>query len=324
MNTKHTLRLLGGEHLEVRVSLSALLEVMSAYLDSVTLATRLAVEGHSSRRGRTPTWLKNARDSIEITGLEPGSTALSMEAYPLSSIDREKFREAPQLELLSLDEEEESQGSEENVGCSSPLELWDTIARSIYASEDQDIDVDRSLLDSILQFTEAVFESFEGAEFSNGNDQATPLRIEADAIDRIRRLRDKTPESHAIRLTGTLDTISHSKSNAALVLPDGTRISVTMEEHEPDQLRSLFGQSVVVSGIVHYNAKGSVKDIDVEHIDRAHRRDAMFSALPTTPKSLDEVLEEGQKTGARFADFIGRWPGDETDEELQAALRAIR
>jgi hypothetical protein len=127
-------------------------------------------------------------------------------------------------------------------------------------------------------------------------------------------------------VAGTLDTISASRSDILLRLPDGTTVPVRLLQHDPEGLRALFAGRVVVSGMARFRTSGKLLRVDAEHIGLARESDALWEKQPAPrPSRSDPVarhVPQDEKTGVSA--FLGTWPGDESDEELLAALKAIR
>jgi len=117
----------------------------------------------------------------------------------------------------------------------------------------------------------------------------------------------------AVRVTGTLDTISATKSDVVLTLADGTAVAARLDAHDNQQLKTLFGLRVVVSGMAQFSPSGKLLVIDVEHLGPARDGDAV---------SVASLLPQDEASGVLA--FFGTWPGDETDEDLLDALKAIR
>jgi len=125
----------------------------------------------------------------------------------------------------------------------------------------------------------------------------------------------------AVRVTGTLDTISATKSDVVLTLADGTAVAARLDAHDNQQLKTLFGLRVVVSGMAQFSPSGKLLVIDVEHLGPARDGDAVF-APKATARPVASLLPQDEASGVLA--FFGTWPGDETDEDLLDALKAIR
>jgi hypothetical protein len=131
------------------------------------------------------------------------------------------------------------------------------------------------------------------------------------------------PRPRAVRVAGTLDTISSSKPDFVLTLVDGTTVAARFHTGDIEQLKTLFGKRVVIDGVAQFSSAGALVNIDVEHLGPAHDGDELFERVPDAgAKPVAATLSQGATTGVSA--FFGTWPGDETDEELLEALKAIR
>ncbi len=311
---KHTLALLGGVGGQLRVPASVLQETLDALLQGARQATRLVVEGQSTKKGPRPTWLDAACD-IQITGLSAGSAVLALEAPTLEEAAPARFGTNRQAALFD--------GSRETIGKYTPVELFGEVLANVVADELGDVVADRPLLDTCLRFARAGGDSFEAIQLNGLSTQAAGITLERKHIPRIEQLRDATPHPQAVRLTGTLDTISASRPHLILRLSDGKSIRARVAEHDPEALRALFGKKVVVSGIAHFRPGGRVLLLQVESIAPAGERDELFEGMPVARSSrpVAERLFQDENTGVSA--FFGTWPGHETDDELLDALRRI-
>jgi hypothetical protein len=136
-------------------------------------------------------------------------------------------------------------------------------------------------------------------------------------------LRDETPTPRAVRVAGVLDTISATRSDIVLALPGGEKVAARIEDPDPATLESLLGARVVVSGMARFRPTGRVLVIDVEHISEAREADWLFATMPVASQRLVVAPIVAQDDTTGVSAFFGRWPGDETDEELLAALEAV-
>ena len=181
---------------------------------------------------------------------------------------------------------------------------------------------DRALLDTCARLARAPEGKFEGLRLEGLVARRDPVVITpADAV-RIEALKERIPPSRAVRLSGRLDTISVSRADIVLALDDGTRLSARVDEHDPSALGYLFGQNVVVSGTVHYRPSGRPHHIRVESIAPARETDRLFGRLPAAYGLFPDMrIPQDENSGVNA--FFGTWPGEETEEELLEALRAL-
>ena len=142
----------------------------------------------------------------------------------------------------------------------------------------------------------------------------------------LEKLRDELPRPNPVRVTGVLDATSTSGTEITLRLPDGAPVPCRLEQPDHNVLRDLSGKRVVVSGMARFRASGKLIRVEVEYIGLARKTDAMWEKLPAprpgpgAPVFRPEPQDEHTGVNAIF----GIWPGDETEEELLAALKEIR
>jgi hypothetical protein len=157
-----------------------------------------------------------------------------------------------------------------------------------------------------------------------GDDQASVALSPAD-IPTLEALIQDTPPPQAVRFTCLLDTISVSRQTVLLKADSGETVPARLGAGvDPEQLRALWSQRVLITGMAHYRPSGSIQQVAVDGLQRAEPQDELFSRAPL-PASRQPVFRSephDQQTGV--ASFIGTWPGEESDEELIEALQAIR
>lgn len=145
------------------------------------------------------------------------------------------------------------------------------------------------------------------------------LRVPADALA-------ETPAPRAVRVSGTLDTISVSKTDVVLRLSDATAVPARFERRDPEELRALFAKKVVIAGLAQYRPSGRLLVIDAEHIGLATDGDVPWeqppAPRPVRTAPVAQLLPQDESAGV--AAIFGIWPGDESDEDLLAALSEIR
>ena len=311
---KQDLTLLGGSGDELRVSAAVLREAIDALLEGVHLATRLAVEGESRRKGPRPAWL-DAVCAFDITGLNAGSVAIAMEVPTLREADAMRFGGDGQRPLF---EESDQQFSDKTA-----VDLFGQVLEAIVEGDAEDVVADRALLDSCVRFAKASGDGFDGIQLGGLRGRQIPLVIRPDHIPRIERLRDETPTPQAARVAGTLDTISASRTDVILKLKDGTKVPARLEDHDPDALKELFGKAAVISGMAHYRPSGRLLMVVAEAIDEAGARDHIFEAAPVARRRVPINTPVLQDESSGVSVFFGTWPGEETEEELLEALQGI-
>ncbi len=200
-----------------------------------------------------------------------------------------------------------------------------TLALAANGRSDSDL-FDQPLLSTFRRFDRILSSGFSSIELTIDDASRTPpVVIDADSIRAVDHLIRSTPEPQRTRVSGTLDTIRHSDRMFTLLLEGGKAAKGIAEGLAAEQLASLFGQSVVVSGTAVFRASGALLRIEAESIEPAGRDAAVWARVPTP---LFQVMDGGslrQSQGPRSGvnAVIGRWPGDESDEEIAVALREL-
>jgi hypothetical protein len=126
---------------------------------------------------------------------------------------------------------------------------------------------------------------------------------------------------------GKLDMIRHSTRSFGLTLDSGEEVhGVLKSEDSIHDLREFFGQAVLALGQAVYRPSGRLLRIDAVAVEPAVNLPSLWSKVPAPqsakPPRTRERLGAGQKHGV--AAFFGTWPGDETADELAAAVRSLR
>jgi hypothetical protein len=149
--------------------------------------------------------------------------------------------------------------------------------------------------------------------------------LDEGVIATARELSSSTPRPQAARIMGRLDMIRASTHSFALQLDDATEIRGVLTEGEMDELAEFFQREILVIGRAVFRPSGNLLRIDATEFHPASEGDHFFSTLPTAhsrPLDVREVSrQQDQKRGV--AAIFGQWPGDETDEEIEAALREM-
>jgi len=300
--------LLGGPHDRVRVSMPLLYEAFGALMEGAQVATRFAVDGESSRKSR-PGWL-NAACAFEVTGLHAGSAEILIEARTLREIDEVRFVEQQSLF-----------GKERSIGDLTPFDFFGLLLASLVEGDHEEVMADRALLEACVKFAKLTVDGAEGIRLEGICGRSQPLIITPRHIQEFEQLRDKTPAPKGVRVMGTLDTISATKSDILLTLKDGAKIRARIEDHDPNILQELFNTPVVVSGMAEFLPSGQPHVLIVESISKAGPSDHLFEKTPIGHKPVFTPISQDKESGV--AAFIGTWPGDETDDELLEALKEL-
>ncbi len=312
---QHTITLRGGPA-DLRVPADVLVELVSALQEGALRAARFVVEGESVRKGPKPAWL-DAVGRFDVTGLTQGSAVLQIEAPSLAEALPERFG-VTSIAFFA--------DPSRTVDTShSAIDFFGAVLTSALRGDREGLLADRPLLEACARLARAPGRGFRSVILNGIANTPSPIELFSTDVHRIEVLRDGTPTPRAVRVTGTLDTISVSKTDIVLRLADGTAVAGRVEHHDPEELRGLFAKRVVVAGLAQYRPSGKLLVIDAEHIGPATAGDVLWEQQPA-PRSvrIDPIaMAVPQDESSGVAAFFGTWPGEESDEELLAALSEL-
>ena len=159
----------------------------------------------------------------------------------------------------------------------------------------------------------------------------TPLdrrgHIDSAVVNAARDLMAATPRSRRVRVTGRLDVMGVSQSVLKLeVQPHLFVVAAWEGESAVDSLKDFLNRDVVIEGIAVFRPSGSLLRIDTDALVPASLNDEFFRSVPTATLQPDYQklirLKPGEKPA--YAQLLGSLPPEESDEEFEAALAALR
>ena len=128
---------------------------------------------------------------------------------------------------------------------------------------------------------------------------------------------------HPALRAGAADTLR----DITLDVRPGEMLTALWEGEGPlENLREHFNRDVVVEGTGVFRPSGSLLRVDADAIALASSRDEFFRRVPCAPVQHDyrklARLKAGEK--AAYVQLMGVLPAEESDEEFDAALAALR
>jgi len=132
------------------------------------------------------------------------------------------------------------------------------------------------------------------------------------------------PPEQRVRLAGRLDIIRYSDRMFTLKLESGVTLRGVAEGIPPETLAGLFGKRVTVSAMAVFRPSGRVLRLQADHIEPAGDDLSLWSVEPRPLWGAAEPsLRQPQGPRSGLNAIIGRWPGDESEAEITAALEAL-
>lgn len=315
-STKHKkslsyqIRLKGLDSPGGTIPIKALKEICDLLLGTAERGLRLAIEGNSVRPGRLPNWLTKSLE-LTVTGLGKGSTVLNIEAPFLGATAKDLIRQHDFWYVVPKPDDT----------------AFTLLAKSVHDTTAEELDsdaYDAGILDSLLQFKGFLKGSADKIELRCKSRRAENFALGDKELEKIRRLKTKTPEPRACVLSGQLDAIEHSRRRFHLVLGNGESVlgAIDTAYVGVEDLRQYWGQKATIKGIVHFRPSGRPRLIETQMIKTMAEGEEVFNALPQvqTEAIFLKELKDGDVKKGWLKDVWGKWPGEEPIEELLAAL----
>jgi hypothetical protein len=294
MTTRYAIHL-DGVHAS-DLSLSVLRDLVDFIVEGTARAARLAAEGRSMARGIAPIWLAEASD-VHLVALHEGSLALEVAAPPLGIIAPEAFSANSGDTALDL--------------------LLEAVDDALHGRRDSER-LDLGMLQTLLK-TRTLF-GHGRTELRITRANGTLVEISESAVEKFQKLATETPPPRIDRVVGFLDSLTVSTRTCVLKLANGTSLKGYLGPHiDLDHWRPLLGLEIVVEGTVTFRPSGGAQRVDVDHVAPATAHDELWKRSPRGERAREQLpLPIGELTS-----YFGRWPGDEDDDQVFAALREL-
>ncbi|MBI4826654.1 MAG: hypothetical protein HY807_09590 [Nitrospirae bacterium] len=307
---KYEIRLKGLATPDGTISAKALLEFMGSLTDCAEKGLRLAVEGSSVKTGRTPAWLERAVD-FTISGIKKGSTILSMDAPQLGEVIDDELR---QQDFWIT-----PPASEDTAITLFAKSLNDTTKENLESDY-----YDAGVLNSLLSFRRFMKTGVSSVEIVAKSRPSDRITLTSSALEKVERLKVKTPEPQAVIISGQLDAIQHSRRRFLLLLSDQTIQGRIDDKHlTAENLREYWGKEVTIKGIVHFKPSGKIQLLEAHIIKHKERGEEIFEEMPQAYTNAELFGDVLQRPGGK--DWLhkvwGQWPGDESIEEILQELK---
>lgn len=275
-------------------------------------AVRLRLEGRSSVKGGFPPAWVNEAAAFRMAGFHRGTPGIELRIPSLLEALPQRFAQADLFPPV-------------DPGDSALTLMGRSLGEALSGNEDSDA-YDPPLLRSFEEFREVFRHGVGAVEIRNSQPDHPSVTVTPEGIRTVQRLHRQTPRSQRVRIAGKVDAIRHSNRAFTLVLQTGEQIRGVLAEGEPDVLAPFFGRMVVVSGVAQFRPSGSLLRVDADLLQAAADQDlALWSQAPRpvfgTVNPREMRRPQGPRSGLNA--IIGRWPGDESDEEILALLEEM-
>jgi hypothetical protein len=271
---------------------------------------------HSSRgRGRVSNMLKAAAD-VRFLGHEGDSDRVTMLHFKVPQFESaapDLFRQ-PRLWDDGPKPEE------------TAFELFGAALQDVMACRADSDAFDRGLLRRIGSYRTLLE---HGVDWIGMPDTLAPRRgeIHAAVVDAARDLIAATPSSRRVRVVGRLDVIGVSQGVLKLeVLPNVFVTAVWEGDGGVDAFKDLLNREVAVEGLGVFRPSGTLLRVDADALVKASSADEFFRKVPTAAivRDYHKLARLRPTEKSAYAEILGSIPAEESEEEFESALRAIR
>ena len=297
------------------ITFSALKSIIEILSEGSERALRLALEGESVKRGIAPSWLLASADFV-LKGIKKGSTELVFEAPTLGSVAEEQIKQQDLWNVVPLPEET----------------AITVLSKTISDAEKENLDsdnLDRGVLETLMEFKKLLNGTDLKIELTSEKRIQDKFRIDNVSYQKIYRIKNETPEPQAVLLTGFLNMIQHSQRRFELTMENGQTVRGKTNENSinAEQMRNLWSKKVTVKGVLYYTPSKKPRFLEAEIITAKQTGDDIFNTIPIPFKAPDPLAQaQSRLVGTQegiVAEIWGKWPGDESIEELLDDLKEI-
>ncbi len=308
---KYQIKIKGLKTPSGTISILALKDLASIFIENSERALRLAIEGNSIRKGQLPQWLKLAVD-FNITSIKKGSTVLALEAPELSEVAAEQISQ--QNLWIDLPEPNDT-----------ALTIWANSFNEATTEKYGSELYDKGLLTSFISFKDFIDKYAHSIEIDSAADKKiNRLKIDCQQIERVQKLTASIPESRKIILSGYIDVIEHYAGRFKLNLESGEKIQGEIDRSilDLELMRDYWGKKVTVRGMADYKPNGKIRFIKADLLKPFEESEKVFEEymMFEEPRELVYQISKNKPEISPLKEIWGKWPSEESIEEILSEL----
>lgn len=284
---------------------------------AIRASVSMAFRNRSQAKGRRPGWLDRASDVRFVDHQGNGESVLFFEAPPLGEAAPDVYAQQ------SLFPEADDRPAKEDTA----FDLFGDVLVDVQQRNADSSHYDPSLLHRITQFNR-VFKKgpYTEVDFTSRRfPPESPARFTPEVVESAKVLLGRTPSPQRVRIVGQLDGLVASTQRFSVLLDSGDKVVGVFADEQMDAMQELWRKRVLVLGTAVYRASGRLLRIDAEAVKPGENEPTIFSRMPSPPSTKIDTSKlrklQGPKSG--ISAIIGKWPGDETEEEITAILEEL-
>jgi hypothetical protein len=284
---------------------------------AVRAAVSMAFRNRSSAKGRRPSWLDRASDVRFVDHQGNGESVLYFEAPPLGEAAAEVYAQQ------SLFPEADDRPDKEDTA----FDVFGDVLADVQLRNADSGHYDPLMLNRITHFSRVFRKGpYSEVDFTSRRfPEHAPARFTPELVESARDLLGRTPSPQRVRIVGQLDGLVASTQKFSIVLDSGEKLAGVFADEQMDAMQELWRKRVLVLGTAIYRASGRLLRIDAEAVRPGENEPPVFSRMPTPPGTMVDVstLRKPQGPRSGISAIIGKWPGNETEEEMTAILEEL-
>ncbi|MBS4058398.1 MAG: hypothetical protein KKD74_07840 [Bacteroidetes bacterium] len=292
------------------IDLQRLVTIATGIRNIAEGALQMRLRGVSLTKGRKKVSLSEAL-RVSLTGIKDGSTILQLNAEQFS-----KTLEPWQTDIFR-------QEAQQNLPDHTPVSLFiEAFRDATLENGNQDL-LDKSLLKELKQFKKA-FQS-DNEVFVISNEGTIPaLELKKPDFKKIQELDEEIPDSEPILINGIVEELKYSKLKVKIKTSEGIVDGFLSDDLTSDDIAQYWGKEVTIGGTAHFKGGGR-SVIEISRIFEASEGDQYFSRKPKAETVEQQINRQLKEKGFKntLADIVGKWPGEETDEEFEELLKNL-
>jgi hypothetical protein len=235
----------------------------------------------------------------------------------LLTLEAENFSNLPfQLDALS---------DKTDLNTLNPMALViKTFTAALNDNADKNL-LDEPLINELIKFKKFFNNDTESILLSNRK-SIPEIQFSVKEIDKIEALYKTIPSPQKIVINGTIDEMKFSRKQLILITTDKQRVVILPQSDEfLNQIKDYFGKEITLIGMAHFKPGGQLSYVKLESFTEPGKSDKFFSHKPNKMSVQQQIalqIRDGKKRNP-LDDIIGKWPGNETDEEFEQMLKSL-
>lgn len=238
-----------------------------------------------------------------------------VEGDTLLTLDADNFQNLPvQLEFFR---------DKTDFNSLTPMALViKTFTAALNEDEDKNL-LDEPLIDELLKFRKFFNNDTESILLSNRK-SIPEIQFSGKEIDKIEALYKTIPIPQKTIINGVIDEMKFSKKQLILVTNDKQRVVIIPPSDKLlTEVKDFFGREITLTGMAHFKPGGQLSYMKMESFNEPGKGDKFFSHKPSKMNVQQQIalqIRDGKKRNP-LEDIIGKWPGEESLEELLGMLK---